>query len=146
MLNDMLVAVYNKILRVEEEFLQRGLGAGLTIREMHLIEHVGKTGAEGITPSEIAEMLGVARPSVTVSVRKLEQKGFLTKTGDAQDGRVTRVTLTREGRKVYMHHMRFHLLMVRELEGGFSEEEKSVLVQAIGKLDSFFQKSIEATP
>jgi DNA-binding MarR family transcriptional regulator len=53
------------------------------------------------------------------------------------------VTLTREGRKVYMHHMRFHTLMVRELESGFSEEEKDVLVGAIGKLDRFFQKSIE---
>jgi len=144
MLNDMLVAVYNKILQVEEEFLQNGLGAGLTIREMHLIEHVGKTGAEGITLSEIADLLGVARPSATVSVRKLEQKGFLIKAGDVLDGRVTRVTLTREGRKVYMHHMRFHMLMVRELEGGLSEEEKSVLVQAIRKLDSFFQKSMGA--
>ena len=144
MLNDMLVAVYIKILHVEEEFLQRALGSGLTIREMHMIEFVGKAGTDGRTLSETADFLGVARPSVTVSARKLEQKGFLVKNGCSQDGRVIRVTLTREGRKVYMHHMRFHMLMAKELADGFSEEEKNVLVRAIEKLDGFFEKSIKA--
>ena len=145
MLNDMLVAVYHKILRVEEEFLQKGVGTGLTIREMHMIEYVGKAGADGRTLSETADFLGVARPSATVSVRKLEQKGFIIKNGCAQDGRVVRVTLTRDGRKVYMHHMRFHRLMVRELESELDEEERSVLVHAISKLDKFFEKTIEVT-
>ena len=131
MLNDMLVSAYNKILSVEEDFLQRGLGAGLTIREMHMIEYVGKVEPEGRTLGEIADFLGVARPSVTVSARKLEQKGLLAKTGIARDGRVIRVTLTREGRKIYKHHMRFHMLMVHELADGFSDDEKQVLVTAI---------------
>ena len=143
-LNDMLVAVYHKVLRVEEEFLQNGIGAGLTIREMHLIEYIGKAGADGRTLSETADFLEVARSSVTVSVKKLEQKGFLTKNGCAHDGRVVRVTLTREGRKVYMHHMRFHMIMVRELESEFCEEEKNILAQVIGKLDRFFERNIEA--
>ena len=144
MLNDMLVSVYHKVIRVEEEFLQRGVGAGLTIREMHTIEYVGKAGKEGRTLSETADFLGVARPSVTISVRKLEQKGFILKNGCTQDGRVVRVTLTREGRRVYMHHMRFHTLMVRELENELSEEERTILVHVITKLDKFFEKSIEA--
>jgi len=144
-LNDMLVAVFHKILRVEEEYLQKGIGIGLTIREMHMIEYMGKVGGEGRTLSETADFLGVARPSVTVSVRKLEQKGLLIRNGCTQDGRVIRVTLTREGRRVYMHHMRFHMLMVRELESGLNEDEKSTLISAISKLDRFFGKSIEAS-
>jgi len=145
MLNDMLVSVYHKILRVEEDFLTRGVGVGITIREMHLIEHVGKAGVEGRTLSEIADFLEVARPSVTVSVQKLEQKGFLTKTGCPQDGRVVHVTLTREGRKIFIHHMRFHIFMVQELESELGEEEKNVLIHAIKKLDKYFEKSIEAS-
>ena len=141
-LNEMLVSVYNKIVRVEEEFLQKGIGAGLSIREMHMTEYIGRAGTEGRTLSEIADFLGVARPSVTVSAKKLEQLGYFVKNGCSQDGRVIRVTLTREGRKVYMHHMRFHMLMVRELEDGFSEEERNVLIRAIEKLDGFFERSI----
>ena len=143
-LNDLLVAAFNNILRVEEEYLQKGIGSGLTIREMHLIEYIGKSGKEGRTLSETAAYLNVARPSVTVAARKLEHKGFLTKSGCEQDGRVVRATLTREGRKVYLHHMRFHTLMARELEEGLCEDEKSVLVRAMGRLNRFFENSIEA--
>ena len=143
-LNDLLVAVFHNVLRVEEEYLQKGLGRGLTIREMHMIEYIGKAGQEGRTLSETADFLKVARPSATVAAKKLEEKGYLIKSGCAQDGRVVRATLTREGRKVYIQHMRFHTLMVRELEEGLSEDEKNALIQAIGKLDRFFEKNLEA--
>ena len=143
--NDMLVTVYHKILQFEEEFLQSGIGAGISIRDMHMIEYIGKAGAEGRTLSEIADFLDVARPSVTVSARKLEQKGFLAKGDCNQDGRVVRVTLTRQGRRVFMHHLRFHTIMVNELESELSQEEKDVLLSVITKLDKFFGKRIEAT-
>jgi len=143
LLNDMLVSVYHKILTVEEEFLQKALGDGLTIREMHMIEFVGDAGAEGRALCDIASFLGVARPSVTVSVRKLEKKGLLEKNVCATDGRVVLVKLTRAGRKIYLGHKRFHMLMINELEDGFDDEEKGVLIRAIGKLDGFFQRSIE---
>jgi len=144
MINNVLVTVYHKILRVEEEFLKRGIGAGLTIREMHMIEYVGKAGAEGRQLSDVADFLDVARPSMTVSARKLEQKGFLSKKGCDQDGRVVRVSLTREGRRVFIHYLRFHTLMVNELENEFTEEEKDLIVRVIIKLDKFFEKRIEA--
>jgi len=140
----MLVAVFHKIMRVEEEYLKKGVGAGLTIREMHLIEYVGKGGAEGRTLSEIADFLDVARPSVTVAARKLERNNLLLKNGCTQDGRVIHVTLTREGRKIFMHHMRFHMLMVSELESELNDEEKNVLAHAIRKLDEYFARSLEA--
>ena len=145
MLNDMLIALYDKILRVEEDFLRGGSGDGISIREMHTIEYIGKSGSKGRTLSDIAGFLEVARPSVTVAVRKLEQKGMLIKSGCAMDGRVVRVTLTREGRRAYMHHMRFHALMVSELDSELGDDEKNTLINAISKLDRFFEKSIEAT-
>ena len=144
-LNDMLVTVFHNILRVEEEYLQKSQGHGLTIREMHMIEYIGKAGEPGRALSEIADFLRVARPSVTVAARKLADRGFLSKSGCLQDGRVIRVTLTREGRKVYIQHMRFHTLMARELEEGLSEDEKGILVRSIEKLGRFFENNIGAT-
>ena len=144
MLNELLVATFNNILRIEEEFLQKGAGRGLTIREIHMIEYIGKSGQEGRTLSETADFLDVARPSVTVAARKLENKGFLTKSNCEQDGRVIRAKLTREGRKVFMYHMRFHTLMVREMEAGLGDDEKNILVQAISRLNRFLESNIEA--
>ena len=143
-LNELLVAVYHKIMRVEEDFLQKSFGGGLTISEMHIIEFIGNDGAEGRALREIADFFGVARSSVTVSVKKLAHKGLITKNECAKDKRIVLVKLTRDGRKIYLGHKRFHMLMVKELENGFDEEEKGVLVSAFGKLDRFFQKVIDA--
>jgi len=140
-LNNMLIQVYHNILRVEEAFLQSKHRLNLTIREMHLIECVGQDREKGKTVSEIAEFLKVAKPTVTVAVSKLEKKGYLQRSGSEEDGRVVRVTLTREGRKVYLYHEQYHMTMVRELEQAFDEEEKEILMRAIDKLNRFFEDS-----
>ncbi len=144
MLNNMLIEVYHNIVRLEEEFLQRNSRINLTIREMHLIECVGEDREEGKTVSEIAEYLKIARPSVTVAVKKLEKKGYLNKNSCETDGRVVHVTLTREGRKVYTYHKRYHMSMIHEIESEFDESEQELLVRVIAKLNKFFEKSVGA--
>jgi DNA-binding MarR family transcriptional regulator len=143
-LNEMLIEVYHNILRVEEEFLRNNHRLNLTIREMHLIECVGADKEKGKTVSEIAAYLKVAKPSVTVAVNKLEKKGYLQKSSCETDGRVVRVTLTREGRKVYLYHERYHANMVHELKMEFSDEERDVLMRAIDRLNRFFDKGAGA--
>ena len=144
MLNDMLVEVYHNIVRVEEEFLQKNDRINLTIREMHLIECVGLDQENGKTVSEIADFLKVRRPTVTVAVSKLEKKGYLCKNGCNKDGRVVRVTLTREGRKVYLYHKSYHLSMIHEIEDEFDAAEQDILVRVIAKLNKFFEKTVGA--
>ncbi len=139
MLNSMLVEVYHNILRVEEEFLKNNNRINLSIREMHLIECVGMNKEEGKTVSEIADYLKVARPSVTVAVNKLEKKGYLEKQGCRTDGRIVRVRLSREGRKVDAYHRQYHMNMVREIEKEFSKEEQELLIRTIVKLNNFFK-------
>ena len=144
LLNDMLMSVYHNIMRVEEEFLQNSERLNLTIREMHLIECVGEGDEEGKMVSEIAEFLKVAKPSVTVAVRKLEKKGYLARNGCSSDGRIVRITLTREGKKVFRYHMRYHLGMAREIEKDLQDCEKQLLIKTIGKLNKFFEMSVGA--
>jgi DNA-binding MarR family transcriptional regulator len=143
-LNNMLIQVYHNILRVEEKFLQTNNRINLTIREMHLIECVGENRDNGKTISEIAEFLKLTKPSVTVAVSKLTKKGYLRKNSCQTDGRIVRVTLTREGRKVYTYHKRYHMSMVHEIEKDFSEVERDMLVRIITKLNEFFEKSVGA--
>jgi DNA-binding MarR family transcriptional regulator len=143
-LNYMLTEIYHNILRVEEEFLQNNHRINLTIREMHLIECVGTDRENGKTISEIADYLKVARPTVTVAVSKLERKGYLSKNGCLNDGRVVRVKLTREGRKVDLYHKRYHMMMIHEIEDEFDEEERGSLLRAVKRLNTFFERSVGA--
>lgn len=141
LLNSMLVEVYHNILRVEEQFLRNNKRINLTIREMHLIECVGMDKQNGKTVSEIAEYLKIARPSVTVAVNKLEKKGYLEKHGCETDGRIVRVYLSREGRKVDAYHKQYHMNMVHEIQKGFDTTEQEYLIRIIAELNEFFAKS-----
>lgn len=143
LLNNILMQVYHNIMRVEEEFLQKNSKINLTIREMHLIECIGECANEEKTAGEIADYLKVARPSATVAIKKLEQKGYLNKSASGVDGRVVRVTLTREGSKIFRYHKRYHTNLVSEISDCFDEEEQGCLIRAINKLNEFFEKDAE---
>lgn len=84
-LNELLVEIYRNIEILEESELKKSR-LNLSISEIHLIELIAKAGG-GMTVSEIAERLKVTRPSVTVAVNKLVQKGYCEKRRREDDGR-----------------------------------------------------------
>ena len=51
-----------------------------------------------LTPSALAELEAIQRPSATRMVTKLEAAGLVTRTPDPVDGRVSRVAVTPAGR------------------------------------------------
>ncbi len=53
---------------------------------------------DGLAQSELIRRLRVEPPTVTNTVRRLERAGFVRRSTDASDRRVTRVFLTGEGR------------------------------------------------
>jgi DNA-binding MarR family transcriptional regulator len=52
-----------------------------------------------LTPSELAEIERIKRPSATRILRGLEEEGLVVRTPDPKDGRSALITLTGEGRE-----------------------------------------------
>ncbi len=48
--------------------------------------------------SDISDALGVPRPGVTRTIKEMEAKGYLTKSVSPEDGRITYLGITKEGR------------------------------------------------
>lgn len=140
--SDLLVEIYYDVLRLEELALKKDTATSLSINEMHLIEIVGYAEEEGVTISELAERLHISRPSTTVAVNKLQKKGFVTKRDCEKDGRVVRVFLPAEGKKIFAYHKYYHRNMVNALCKEFTDEEKDVMIRAIGKLNDYFKRSV----
>ena len=138
-LNDLLVKTFWSILKIEEQTLKADRSINLSINELHLIESVGKADSQGKTISDIASDLGIARPSVTVSINKLVEKGYVHKRRDEVDGRMVYVTLTDEGSRVNLVHNYFHQQMVRDISKSLDESEKDVLLSGLTKLSAFFK-------
>ena len=139
-LNELLVEIYRNIEILEESELKKSR-LNLSISEIHLIELIAKAGG-GMTVSEIAERLKVTRPSVTVAVNKLVQKGYCEKRRREDAGRAVAVALTKAGRKVEAFHARCHRSMIREISDDLTENEKAELLRTMSRINTYFRTKI----
>src|SRR5438270_3694390 len=75
--------------------LERGAG-DLSLPQFRVLALVDEGGERA---SHLAERLAVAKPTVTAVVDGLVERGYLSRSADADDRRATRITLTPAGRR-----------------------------------------------
>ena len=142
-LNEVIVDTYRSILRVEENILKRSDQTDLSISEIHMLEAVGKGKDRRRTISELAEVLNITLPSVTVAINKLMKKGYVEKVRGEEDGRIVYVSLTRQGRRIDSAHRYFHESMVRSIIRDMTESEVQALYKGVMKLDTFLKEQLK---
>ena len=142
-LNEVIVDTYRSILRVEENILKRSDQTDLSISEIHMLEAVGKGKDRRRTISELAEVLNITLPSVTVAINKLMKKGYVEKVRGEEDGRIVYVSLTRQGRRIDSAHRYFHESMVRSIIRDMTESEMQALYKGVMKLDAFLKGQLK---
>lgn len=142
-LNEVIVDTYRSILRVEENILKRSDQTDLSISEIHMLEAVGKGKDRRRTISELAEVLNITLPSVTVAINKLMKKGYVEKVRGEEDGRIVYVSLTRQGRRIDSAHRYFHESMVRSIIRDMTESEMQALYKGGMKLDTFLKEQLK---
>lgn len=76
------------------------LAPSLNPGEFGLLQHFSLRG-DGQTPSELARVMQVTKPSMTAMLGKLSGKGFVTISPDARDGRRLRVHVTGAGQAAH---------------------------------------------
>lgn len=81
----------------------------------------------GLTQRQLAEKVGITPPSMTVSLRKLEEKGYIRREADAEDQRKMRITLNEKGALCVEDMKKLFGQMEDIVFQGFQEEEKMLL-------------------
>lgn len=87
------------IAHLAENAFARVLPEGLTVAQFGVLNHLMRLGRHE-TISELASAMQVAQPTMSSTVRKLEEKGLVTLVPDEADRRIRRVAVTAAGRKV----------------------------------------------
>lgn len=136
--NELLVDIFNDILKVEHKAIESFAGNSLTMSEMHIIEAVGKN--PSLQMSDIARKLRITLPTLTVSVQRLEEKGYITRQRFGADRRKVAVALTASGQQAYERHAEFHNKMVDALFVGLNVDKMPVLMDSMSLLRDFFKK------
>lgn len=108
--------------------------ANVSHSHISIIDHLAESPGCGI--QEIARELDLATPTVSISVRQLEEKGLLARQPDPDDGRAVQLFLTPEGEAF---HQRTHLFRRQKFErllAGLSPQQRTTLLdlleQALG--------------
>ena len=103
-INDILVNLFNEILKLEEEAIITDEFKDITNNDMHIIEAIGLTGEN--TMSVVARKMGITAGSLTTAVNGLVNKKYVARLRSEQDRRVVFLKLTEKGIRAYEHHRR----------------------------------------
>ena len=141
-LNELFTTTYRSVLKVEEVMLRHLSNGSLTLSEMHMLECIGKRAGDAAI-TDIAQELDVTPPSVTMAVKRLEKKGFLTKARSEEDGRRVRVRLTEEGRRAETAHRYFHRQMLRAVSRALEPVQRDALLSALASINEFMRQKVE---
>lgn len=104
----------------------------------HSSREISRTGA-GVLSSlsarprritELAELEGLAQPTVTVMVDKLEGRGLVARERDAADGRVVLVTITDAGRDLLDRLRAEYREVLRARVASMTEDQVAALIAA----------------
>ena len=85
------------LLRVSRRLRREAQKVGLSAQDAMLLGHIRQT--PGIGVSGLAEAERTSRPTMSAHVKRLEAEGLVAKTGDAEDGRRSGLTLTAGGER-----------------------------------------------
>lgn len=81
------------------------------------------------TPSKIADLLGITRPSVTHRIGELEKKGYITKTQSKTDKRIFYLNISEECAKYYQNFDRIDIQIANKFIEKYGEENLEKLCE-----------------
>lgn len=89
---------------------------------------------DSIPMSELASAINKKKNTVTTLVDKLVNLGYVTKTSDPDDSRVTLVKLTKDGRMLQKSFDKVSQLLLETVYRNITEKEKDLVVKVLLKM------------
>jgi len=117
---------------LESQAFQENGFSELSMRQMLYLEMIVRLGNPSF--GELAEALGITRPSVTAIVNRLAEKGFVRKVQDDEDRRSFHIHLTEKGQQFSQIHARVHQHIARALVARLDQTETEQLIALLRKI------------
>jgi len=82
---------------------------------------------------EVAGHLGLATPTVSISLRRLERMGLTSRQPHPQDQRMVLVSLTPQGEELHQQVRQFRRQLAADMLSGLEAEERNELLRLLNK-------------
>jgi len=142
-LNSLLVRTYRAAGKIEQIMLEDLSDGKLSLSEMRAIECVGSGRLNGRTITEISQELDITLPSVTAMMKRLEAKGYVTRSRGTTDGRQVHIHLTDAGNHAYIGYLFAQRKMINAVRKSVEDEDVAVLLRSLSSLNRFFSQKME---
>jgi MarR family transcriptional regulator, organic hydroperoxide resistance regulator len=101
---------------------------------------------EGITQRDLAGLLHLSPPTVSAMLQKLEKAGVVERHTDADDQRLTRITLTEEGQALGSRLTEFHREFINATVGSMATEDQREFERLLGVLREKLESALGCEP
>ncbi|MFA5850572.1 MAG: MarR family transcriptional regulator [Bacteroidales bacterium] len=117
--------------RMEDRAREQYNTTGLSLTQMHYLETIGHLDNPSLT--ELSAALNLSKPTVTVAIDKLIEKGCVYKVRSDHDRRTTHLHLTENGRLLNQMHDFAHQSIAELFTKNLSQKETEQLIEIIDK-------------
>jgi DNA-binding MarR family transcriptional regulator len=136
LLNQALKDMFYSVLRLQEQSVSKLANGNLSRTEMHALEIVQDIPEATLT--QISDILGITKATVSVSVNRLVEKGYLEKHRSETDGRKNILRLTDTGEVICKKHTQFHDMLIRSVMREFKVADYPEVLKSMQALVNFF--------
>ena len=102
------------------------------IQYLDVIQSLERKGIQ-VKVSDLSDAMELPRPGVTRTVKEMEEKGYLQKIASEEDGRVTYISITDEGKKLSQKYDQDYFSELACSLGDISEEDADCMIRTIEK-------------
>jgi DNA-binding MarR family transcriptional regulator len=129
-----MLRVFDKVQRSRRLMRDYGTGDRLSMVEAEVCQLIGAT--EGISPSDLADRIGVSRPAVSQALNRLRDRGLVTVDSVPGNGKARVVRVTKAGAVVAKGVTDLHRRMARTVYA--AAPDLDVVLELFERLDAFF--------
>ena len=141
-----VMKMMNQMNRLESRPRLFGTDVPIYRSEIHTITAIGDNPGRNVT--ELAEILGIAKPSVTEIVQKIEGKGLIERYKLPANRKEVRIRLTRKGVTAYQGHIEYHTDMYTNIYAHMERVPAKALHEfkiALDEINAFLDTEIRNT-
>ncbi len=131
-LKETITYLSDLIEKILEETIAMSDFEDLTQQQLHYLKVLVKM--KNPTLTEFARELGRTKPTVTVLVDKLTEKGYIKRIHSDEDRRVMHLHVDKKGTKINALREMAHERMSEKIRSGLSETETAILAELLKKI------------
>lgn len=105
--NEWLIQLFHDFMILEEQFLKDSAYSDVTVKELQILTLVHTLGTCRAT--DIAKNQKLALSTITITLNRLEDKGYIERKRSTADRRVTHIILTSKGDELCATHREFSI-------------------------------------